>query len=183
MSLESLVDEIRARGESELKAVLERRDAELGRLAAERDARVSALRAASRKATDAEASRERSQRLAAAHLAARRMLYEAREERLDRGLAETRELFGALGNGASYPTIVRRMIASSTSRLGRSARISGRREDATLLARLAGPGFDPTPRAILGGIVAESEDGHRRLDLSFDELLRQRADAVRRLLA
>jgi len=183
MSLESLVEEIRARGEAELKATADRRTAELARIAADRDARAAALRESSAKATETESARERAQRLAAAHLAARRMLYEAREARLDRGLAETRELFANLTAAPSYAGIVRRMIASATARLGRSARISGRAEDAALLARLAGKAFDPSPRAIRGGIVAESEDGRRRLDLSFDELLRQRADAVRGLLA
>ncbi len=183
MSLESLVEEIRARGEAELKATADRRAAELARVAADREARLVALRESSAKAAEAEAARERAQRLAAAHLAARRRLYEAREARLDRGLAETRQLLASLTGGAGYPGIVRRMIASATGRLGRTARISGRAEDAALLARLAGKGFDPTPRAITGGIVAESEDGRRRLDLSFDELLRQRADVVRGLLA
>ncbi|HTT15830.1 MAG TPA: V-type ATP synthase subunit E family protein [Thermoplasmata archaeon] len=183
MSLESLVDEIRTRAEAELGSIAEQRTAALARIASERDARLAELRSNAAKATEAEAGRERSQRIAAAHLAARRMLYEAREERLDRGLEETRALFVALGDEPRYATILRAMIASAGSRLGRSARMSGRREDAALLARLAGKAFDPTPRTIVGGLIAESEDGHRRLDLSFDELLRQRADAVRGLLA
>jgi len=183
MSLESLAEEIRARGESEFSEIGRRRAADLVKIAQDRDARVAALRADAAKATEAEVARERAQRLAAAHLAARRRLYEAREERLDRGLLETRELFRGLTEQASYAPILRRMIASATARLGRSARISGRAEDAGVLGRLAGKAFDPTPRPILGGLVAETEDGRRRLDLSFDELLRQRSDAVRGLLA
>jgi vacuolar-type H+-ATPase subunit E/Vma4 len=183
MSLESLVVEIASRGEAELGAIAQRRASELQRIAQDRDARVGAIQAEAARAVGAEVARERAQRVAAAHLAARRLLYEAREERLDRGLEETRGLLGELTASPEYPATLRRMIASATSRLGRSARISGRREDAPLLGRLAGRSFDPTPRAIVGGLVAETEDGHRRLDLSFDELLRQRSDAVRGLLA
>jgi vacuolar-type H+-ATPase subunit E/Vma4 len=183
MSLESLVDEIRSRGEAELKSVAARRDAELSKISAERDARVEAIRADAAKATEAEVARERAQRLAAAHLAARRLLYEAREERLAQGFAETRQLLADLSEEAEYATILRRMLASATARLGKSARVSGRAGDAALLARLAGKSFDPSPRPILGGLVAETPDGRRRLDLSFDELLRQHADAVRGLLA
>jgi len=75
------------------------------------------------------------------------------------------------------------MIARAGERLGRSTRVSGRADDAALLTRLAGKSFDAAPRPILGGIVAETPDGRRRLDLSFDELMRQHADAVRGLLA
>lgn len=183
MSLQSLVDEIRSRGEAELKAIADRRASDLAKIASERDARVASIRAEVEKATEAEIARDRAQRIAAAHLTARRLLYEAREDRLDRGLADSRELLGRLGDKATYPKILGRMVAAATARLGGSARISGRREDAAVLSRLAGKSFDPTPRAIVGGIVAETPDGHRRLDLSFDELLRQRSDEVRGLLA
>ena len=183
MSLESLVDEIRSRGEAELKSASDRRAADLAKIAADLEARVAAIRSESETATAAEASRDRAQRLAAAHLAARRLAYEAREDRLDHGLAEVRELLADLAGTPAYSGVLQRMVATATARLGKSARISGRGEDAALLSRLAGRGFDPTARRITGGIVAESEDGHRRLDLSFDELLRQRADAVRGLLA
>ncbi len=183
MSLESLVEEIRARGDHELAAVARQGATELATVASERESRVSAIRSDSVKATDADVARERAQRIAAAHLAARRALYEAREERLDRGLAETRVLFVDLTGTPEYAAILRRMIASATDRLGRGVRISGRSEDAALLGRLAGKSFDPTLRAIVGGIVAETDDGRRRLELSFDELLRQRADAVRALLS
>ncbi len=183
MSLESLVDELRARGEAELKASAAQRDAELAKIASERDAKVAQLRADAAKATAAEAARDRAQRIAAAHLAARRLLYEAREERLDAGFDATRQLLAALTEQPEYANVLRRQVAAATSRLGKSVRVFGRAEDASLLARLAGKSFDPAPRAILGGLVAETPDGRRRLDLSFDELLRQRADAVRGLLA
>jgi vacuolar-type H+-ATPase subunit E/Vma4 len=182
MSLESLVDEIRAHGESELKAIADRRGTDLRAIASDREARVAQVRSDTSRATDAEVARNRAQRMAAAHLAARRLLYEAREERLAQGFAAVRGLLADLTGEPGYVEVLRRMIARAGERLGRSARVSGRAEDAALLGRLAGKSFDPTARPILGGIVAETPDGRRRLDLSFDELLRQHADAVRALL-
>ncbi|MGP8076580.1 MAG: hypothetical protein ACLP8Y_07620 [Thermoplasmata archaeon] len=67
--------------------------------------------------------------------------------------------------------------------LGKQLRISGRAEDAALLQKVAGKSFDPTPQSIVGGLVAETPDGSRRLNLSFDELLRLREDRVREILA
>ena len=183
MSLESLVAEIRSRGQAELQVIVDRRASDLANVASNLETRVATIRAEAAKATEAEVGRDRAQRIAAAHLTARRLAYEAREERLERRLAEVHELLGRLSESPTYPTILGRMVAAATSRLGTPIRISGRTEDAAVLSRLAGKSFDPTPRAIAGGVVAETPDGHRRLDLSFDELLRQRSDAVRGLLA
>jgi vacuolar-type H+-ATPase subunit E/Vma4 len=182
MSLESLVDELRARGEADLSAVATQREADLGRIASELQGKVAQLRADAAKAADAEAARDRAQRLAAANLAARRLLYEAREEKLDEGFEEVRRLLTGLTETPDYAALLRRQLATANQRLGRTVRIYGRADDAALLGRLAGKAFDPEPRPILGGLVAETPDGRRRLDLSFDELLRQRADAVRGLL-
>jgi len=177
------LDEIRARGKDELEKIANRRASDLAKIAAELESRVAVIRAEGAKATATEIARDRAQRIAAAHLAARRVLYDAREERLEQGLAETRELLAGLCATPRYSAILRRMVAAATFSLGPSARISGRGEDAPLLSRLAGKGFDPTPRTITGGILAESEDGRRRLNLSFEELLRQHSDGVRGLLA
>ena len=183
MSLESLVEEIRVRAEAELRATIERRNTEEARIIADRDRRVAEVRAASQRATEIEVARERTQRVAAAKLQARKMLYEAREKRLSEGLRETRALLADFTSSAGYPAVLRRMVEVAHDALGRQARISGRAEDAPLLAKVAGKTFDPTAQTIVGGLVAETTDGSRRLNLSFDELLRLREDEVRELLA
>ncbi|HXW66958.1 MAG TPA: V-type ATP synthase subunit E [Thermoplasmata archaeon] len=183
MSLDSLIEEIRARGEAELRATLEAQRTELGRLASERDRAIADAGTASARSADAEIARERAQRIAAAKLAARQRLYEARERRLEEGLRATRVLLAEFTNDPEYPEVLRRMVAVATNELGRPIRVSGRAEDAARLGKIAGKSFDPTPRPIVGGLVAETPDGNRRLNLSFDELLRLREDRVRELLA
>jgi len=111
------------------------------------------------------------------------MLYEAREERLTNALAETRNLLTEFTRSPQYPAVLRRMFAVATDQLGKQVRISGRAEDAGLLSKVAGKNFDPAPQPILGGLLAETTDGNRRLSLSFDELLRLREDRVRDILA
>jgi V/A-type H+/Na+-transporting ATPase subunit E len=183
MSLESLVDEIRRRGEADLAAVTVARDAELAKIAADRDRRLEELRTESFRATEAEVARERAQRLAAAKLQARKLLYEAREKRLTSAVGETRTLLSEYTRSAQYPAVLKRMVGVANDALGKQLRISGRSEDAALLQKAAGKSFDPTPRPIVGGLVAETPDGSRRLNLSFDELLRLREDRVREILA
>jgi vacuolar-type H+-ATPase subunit E/Vma4 len=183
MSLESLVDEIRRRGEADLAEVLARREAESAKILADTDRRLGAVRSESARATDAEVAHERTQRLAAAKLQSRKLLYEAREKRLVNAIVETRDLLEGYTRSAQYPAVLKRMVATAGDSLGKPVRISGRAEDAALLAKVAGKSFDPTPRPILGGLIAETPDGSRRLNLSFDELLRLREDRVRELLA
>jgi V/A-type H+/Na+-transporting ATPase subunit E len=183
MGLEALLAEIRARGEAELKAVEEARDAEAAKIAAERDEKIRRIRVEARAAAEAEVARERAQRLAAAKLKARKLVYEAREARIESGLKATRTLLADYVRSDAYPAVLKRMVDAATDALGRPIRVRGRAEDAARLQKAAGKAFDPAPLAILGGLVAESADGARRLDLSFDELVRLREDRVRELLA
>ena len=183
MSLDTLVEEIRAKGETDLKTLLQAQVAEARKIAEDRDRRIAEIREQSGKATDAEIARERAQRIAAAKLKARKMLYEARERRLEEALGETRTLLVEFTASPDYPAVLKRMVDAATDALGKQARIAGRAEDAARLQRVAGKSFDPTPKPILGGLVAETPDGNRRLNLSFDELLRLREDKVRELLA
>jgi vacuolar-type H+-ATPase subunit E/Vma4 len=181
MPLEGLVEEIRRRGEAELAGISRAEAAELAKVDQERDRRIAALREEARRSAEREAARLRAQRRAAAKLAARKLVYEAREARLQRALDETRALLAKFTTTPAYTAVLKRMIATASTELGRGVKIVGREEDATTLGRLAGKAFDPAPAPILGGIVAETPDGRRRLNLSFDELLRLRADRVREL--
>ena len=183
MSLESLVEEIRRRGEADLATVTAGRDAESAKIIAERDRQVADVRAQVAHATDVEIAHERTQRLAAAKLQSRKLLYEAREQRLEGAIAETRSLLQEYTRSTQYPAVLKRMVTAATEALGKQLRIFGRGEDAALLAKVAGKSFDPAPQPILGGLIAETPDGSRRLNLSFDELLRLREDRVRELLA
>jgi vacuolar-type H+-ATPase subunit E/Vma4 len=183
MTLESLVEEIRRLGEAELVAIERGRAAEEARIAEERDRKVAEVRSQAAHATELDVARERAQRLAAAKLRSRKLLYEARERRLESAVGETRALLEEFTASSAYPAVLRRMFAAATDALGKQLRVRGRAEDAALLGKVAGKTFDPAPEPILGGLVAETTDGSRRLNLSFDELLRLREDKVRELLA
>ncbi|MGB6500431.1 MAG: V-type ATP synthase subunit E family protein [Thermoplasmata archaeon] len=183
MGLETLVAEIRSRGEAELKAVEEARDAESAKIAADRDEKIRTVRAESQKAAELETARERAQRIAGAKLKSRKLLYEAREARLRSALDTTRTLLADYTRSDNYPAVLKRMLEAATETLGKSVRVRGRGEDAAKLQKVAGKAFDPSPLPILGGLVAETTDGTRRLNLSFDELLRLREDRVREILA
>jgi V/A-type H+-transporting ATPase subunit E len=182
MSLDRLVEEIRRRAEEDLqKQAGEQAKAEAA-VVVERDARVASVGDLIQRNAERDISRERAQKLASAKLEARKLVYAAEETRMSDALGETREMLADYTDSDEYPKVVKRMVAYASETLGKSTKVMGRAADAALLKKVAGAGFDPTPQAILGGVVAESADGSRRLNLSFDELLRLREDRVRQLL-
>jgi vacuolar-type H+-ATPase subunit E/Vma4 len=183
MTLEDLVEEIRHRGEADLARIEEESAREAKAIVASRDLQLADIRSDSERAIATEAAFERTQRVAAAKLKSRRRLYEVREARLLRSLAETQTLLKEYTESSEYPVTLRRMVGVATSTLGKQLKITGRAEDAAVLAKVAGKSFDPAPQPILGGLIAETPDGRRRLNLSFDELLRLNEDRLRELLA
>lgn len=183
MSLERLVEEIRQRAERELSEEEARARSEEATISSHKDRRVQEVQSEGKRLAETEAARERAQRLAAAKLQARKMVYEARERRTSTQLDGVRTALTEFTESDDYPSVLKRMFAFATDRLGKQLRVSGRSEDAALLRQVAGKCFDDTPAPILGGLIAEASDGSRRLNLSFDELLRLREDEVRALLA
>ncbi|MCI4324977.1 MAG: hypothetical protein L3K00_03715 [Thermoplasmata archaeon] len=182
MSLDRLVEELRRRAEEDLQKQAAQQAKEEAAIAADRQSRVAAVGEQGRRTAEREIARERAQKLASAKLEARKLVYAAQESKMAGALSETRELLEEYTDSDEYPKVVKRMAAYASDVLGKSTKVMGRSADAALLKKVAGAGFDPTPQTILGGIVAESSDGSRRLNLSFDELLRLREDRVRQLL-
>jgi V/A-type H+-transporting ATPase subunit E len=183
MSLERLVEEIRTRAERELEEEANRARLEEAEIATERDQKLQRLRDEGRRSVETEAARERTQRLASAKVQARKLVHEARERKTNEFLGEARQALADYTESAEYPQVLKRMYAVATERLGKSIRVMGRAEDASALKSVAGKAFDETPVPIVGGLIAETTDGSRRLNLSFDELLRLRESEVRALLA
>lgn len=183
MTLERLVEEIRLRAERELADEQSKTAAEVDAIAKDADRRSAQVIEEGRKAAQAEGTREKAQKVAAAKLTSRKLVFETRERKTNEMLEDVRELLADYTSSPEYPAVLKRMYATAVDQLGKQLKVMGRAEDAAALKSAAGKSFDETPVKILGGLVAESADGARRLNLSFDELLRLREDQVRSLLA
>jgi vacuolar-type H+-ATPase subunit E/Vma4 len=183
MSLEHLVEEIRLKAQRELAEEQARTEAAERSIVADRDRRTTQVRSDGQRLADADAKRERAQKLANAKLQARKLVYEARERRTNDQLGQVRELLAEVTESDEYPAVLKRMYSVAVDQLGKQVRVMGRKDDAAPLKSIAGKNFDDTAVSIVGGLIAETPDGSRRLNLSFDELLRLREDAVRSLLS
>ncbi|MCI4350387.1 MAG: V-type ATP synthase subunit E [Thermoplasmata archaeon] len=179
MGLEKLLDEIRQRGESQLSEIGTTTAAARAALVEDRDRRVAAIAQEIQRLADREAERERAQRLAGAKVAARKLVYEAKEQRATAALERARTELAAFTKSPEYAPLLQRMYAHAVERLGAKVKVRGRAEDASVLKGIAGKGFNDDPAPVLGGLIAESPDAAKRLNLTLDELLRLNEDKIR----
>lgn len=182
MSLERLVAEIESRAQQQIADEQARFEKAQAEIEADRTRRVEAIRAEVHRRATQDAARERIRRIAGARLEAKKLGYEYQEARTKELLEEVKTQLAEYAGTADYPKLLKRMYAAATSRLGKDLKVRGRAEDAKVLRSVAGGAFDDTPLPVTGGFVAETTDGTRRLNLTFDELIRLREDALRSLL-
>lgn len=178
MSLERLVEEVRRRSESELAAERARFAEEAKKILAQRDAELAAIARESERSTALETARIRTSETARAKVEGRKVVFEARQRAAERSLDEARARLAEFADSSEYAALMKRLYGYAVERLGKPLRLAGRSEDLSILRALAGKGVSTDPLPISGGIVAETSDSTRRLDLSFEELLRRREDAL-----
>lgn len=176
MSLERLVEEVRRRSESDLEAERSRFAESARQILAQREAAVRAVAQESDRAIAQETARLRAAETARAKGEARKLLFEARQRSAQRSLDDARRRLTEHTSEEEYAALLKRLYDFALGRLGKPIRVAGRAEDAAVLRSIAGRGFASDPVPITGGLIAESGDGDRRLDLSFEELLRRRED-------
>lgn len=183
MSLERLVAEIESRAQQQVADEQARFEKERAQILDDRARRVEATRSELLQRASLDASRERTRRIAAARLEAKKLGYEFEEARTREFLDAVRAQLAQYAGTPDYSKLLKRMYAGAVRRLGKELKVRGRGEDAKLLRSIGGSGFDDRPLPVLGGFVAETTDGTRRLNLTFDELLRLREDELRSVLA
>jgi vacuolar-type H+-ATPase subunit E/Vma4 len=176
MSLERLVEEVRRRSESELESERARFAEEARQILSKRESDLRALSEEAARLTELETARIRTTETARAKVEGRKLVFESRQRAAERSLEDARRRLGEYTDSEEYPSLLKRLFEYAVDRLGKPVRVSGRAEDAAVLKGIAGKGFSSEPVPTSGGIIAESGDGSRRLDLSFEELMRRRED-------
>ncbi|MGC2289379.1 MAG: V-type ATP synthase subunit E family protein [Thermoplasmata archaeon] len=182
MSLERLVAEIESRAQQQVASEQARFEKEQAEILTDRARRIEAIRSEALRRATQEAARERTRRIAGARLEAKKRGYEFQETRTKELLDSVKTQLAEYARSPEYAKLLKRMYSAAVGRLGKDLKVQGRAEDARILRSIAGAGYDDTPLPVTGGFVAETSDGTRRLNLTFDELLRLREDALRSLL-
>lgn len=178
MSLDTVVEEIRAEAEAEAESIREaaREEAEAIRAEAETDA--EAIREDAEAEVDAEIDQQRRQRVSAAKLEAKQTRLEARREALEDVRERLEETVGGL-RGERRERLTEALFEAAAAEFddGEPLRLYGHPDDHDLLASVLADADREGEVAgeydCLGGVVVEGDRSRVRVNNTFDSVLEE----------
>jgi len=168
VSLETVVEAILKDGEAEAQAILSEARAERERMLGEARSDAAKAMAEAEERARATAERRRVQALARAELEARKIVLAQQREALDRVYGGTLERLGSLPDHADF---LRGVLKANEGEWRGGGKVYANARDEPVVRKIVGSAFAETI-ACAGGVVIESADGTRRIDLRYESLLR-----------
>ncbi len=165
MGLESVIEEIIARGRAEADAIRKAAETDRHRLLEEARAEGAKLLAAREREANLAAARARIQDLARAELESKRTVLAAQKQVLDEVYSRALQRLATLPD---RDAIVRSLLNANASEW-RAGKVYASPRDAETVRGIVGPNFAGTTEALGGGVI-ESADGTRKTDLRFEIL-------------
>jgi len=181
VAVDSLLKEV----EEKRKMTLQMLETEYSAKKAEVTSRASEQRAyiseSSKKEATSLAQRERIRIGGAAKLRSKKMIFDATEKMLESNLADLKQVLADIAQSKDYPELLSRMVSYASRRLGGNIGIKSRPADSAVLKKLGVKVVSSNLESV-GGFKATNGDGTLELDLTFEELLRNREEEARGLI-
>lgn len=168
MTLETVVEAILENGKAEAQAILSEAQADRERMLVEARAEGAKETADAEGRGRSSAERRRVQALARAELEARKIVLAQQREALDRVYQGTLERLGNLPENAEF---LRSLLKANEAEWRGGGKVYARADDESVVRKIVGSAFAGTIEAA-GGVVIESADGTRRIDLRYESILR-----------
>lgn len=179
MSRESFLQEIESRKKQELHALDLRLAGEKSGLEAKKENTISEIQRYYENEARIKSEREAAKIVEAARLQAKKVMFEAINKHLDSALNIIKDDLHRYSSSEEYKVTLRKMISYAKKNLGHDIKVICRKEDMSFLAEEVSV-VDSIQT--IGGVVAQSEDGNKELDLTFEELLRIHEDEIESLI-
>ncbi len=168
MTLDTVIQAVQARGRAEVDQVLAEAKAERERPLSDVRAEAAKTLAEAEVRARETAARKRVQDLARAELEARKLVLAAQKEVLDdvyqRALAR-------LSNLKENPEFLRDLLMANETEWRAGGKVYSTAKDEAAVKALVGKAYAGHIEAA-GGLIIESADGTRRVDLRYDSILR-----------
>lgn len=168
MSLENAVQAILEKGKAEASRILEEARSERERMLSEVRAEAAKSLVDVEARSRQEAERRRVQGLARAELEARKIVLAAQKEALDRVYSGALARLGQLAENADF---LRALLKANESEWRSGGKVYCHARDEAVVRKVVGASFAGTIECA-GGVVIESADGTRRVDLRYESILR-----------
>lgn len=178
MAAESLLGEVEEKRKNTIQMLETEYTAKKAEVASRAAEQKSYVIESSKKEAQALSQRERIRILGAAKLQSKKMVFDATEQMLESNIGALRQVLADLASSKEYPELLARMAAYASKRLGGNVIVRSRPSDAAAFKKL-GVKVGSSNLESMGGFKATNADGTLELDLTFEELLRNREDEVR----
>ncbi len=168
MTLDTVIQAVQAKGKAEVDAILAEAQAERERTLAEvRAESDKALADAEARAKEA-AERKHVQDLARAELEARKLVLAAQKEDLDEVY---RRALARLASLKENPEFLRLLLKANETEWKGGGKVYSNARDEAAVKGLVGKAY-AGHIDVAGGLIIESADGSRRVDLRYESILR-----------
>lgn len=166
MGLETVIEDVLSRGRSEAEEIRRATMAERERILQDARAEGAKLLAQREQEGKQAAERARVQSLARAELESKKIVLSAQKELLDQVYAAVLEKLGRL---AENEGLIRSLLQAHETEW-RNGKVYCNARDADAVRSIVGKSFGGTIDGV-GGVVIDSADGSRRIDLRFETIL------------
>ncbi len=177
MSIDIFIDEIQSRKKKEINNLDKELDNKQSEAEIKKNTTIKELQENYSNEAKTKSEKEASRIVEAGKLEAKKILFDAINQNLDSTFDKIKQELVNYTKTSEYKTKLQKMAETAKNALGDNIVIHCREEDKAVFS-----GNDITLGSsiqILGGLVAENNDGAKELDLTFEELLRTHEDEIK----
>ncbi len=176
MGLDNLIKEISLSTNEEEKRIREDAKREAAEIIADAKEDAQKLRCESLKQAEEAVAREK-YAIAAAELAANKIVSDAKQQLVEQSLKEAREsAFEEVPKSPKYPALLDALAKEALAAVGKGAQVQCNKRDLALAKKQK---LDPGQADFSGGVIAVSADGKLRADNSLESLFEEREEELR----
>ena len=177
MSIDIFLDEIENRKKKEIINLDKELDDKQSEAGIKKNTAIKELQEHYSKEAKTKSEKEASRIVEAGKLEAKKILFDAINKNLDSTFDMIKQELGNYTKTSEYKKKLQKMAETAKNTLGDNIVIHCREEDKSVFSSKNITIGSSIP--ILGGLVAENNDGTKELDLTFEELLRTHEDEIK----
>jgi len=177
MSIDSFVIEIENRKKNDINVIDKEFDENKASIENKMNSTIKELQERYANEAKIKSERESARIVEAGKLEAKKILFNAINTNLDSTFDIIKQELSNYTTTSEYKKVLQKMVDVSKKRLDKDIVIHCRKEDSSFLKDM-GVSIGSSIQTI-GGIVAETKNGRKELDLTYEELLRTQEDEIK----
>jgi vacuolar-type H+-ATPase subunit E/Vma4 len=178
VAAETLLREVEDKRKGALESLESEYTARIDQVKRRAEQQIQAIQEDAKREAQDQAQREKIRIDGAAKLQAKKLIFGATEKMLESNLGAVKRSLAEWAQTKEYQDLLPRLARYASNRLGGEISVICRPSDAQILKN-AGVEVAASNLNSIGGFKAEKKDGTLELDLTFEEILRNREEEIR----